>query len=137
LLSYLRQFSEKVFRQGQTFGNGPGLETSMDIVGHVSNLHHLGHVFNTYLHVLHMSSVFSACVWSDLFTRVWLVVLISPQRRSLQTSPGPPSAARPCLRDDNDWITNCGVQAEFNELLEILRRNVAVMYLPDPSPEWE
>jgi hypothetical protein len=25
------------------------------VIGHVSNLHHLGHVFNTYQHVLHMS----------------------------------------------------------------------------------
>ncbi len=39
--------------------------------------------------------------------------------------------------DNNDWITGCGVQAEFNELLEILRRNVAVMDLPDPPPVWE
>ncbi|MFW2338938.1 MAG: SdrD B-like domain-containing protein [Acidimicrobiia bacterium] len=39
--------------------------------------------------------------------------------------------------DRTDWITDCETQAEFNELLGLLKRNVAVMDLPDPPFWWE
>jgi hypothetical protein len=39
--------------------------------------------------------------------------------------------------DRNDWIRDCDVQAEFNVLRGIYRRNVAEMDLPDPPRWWE
>jgi hypothetical protein len=39
--------------------------------------------------------------------------------------------------DRNDWITDCKAQTEFNELLGLLKRNIAVMDLPDPPHWWE
>lgn len=38
--------------------------------------------------------------------------------------------------DWNDWITDCESQAEFRDLLGILRRNVGTMDLPDPPAWW-
>ena len=39
--------------------------------------------------------------------------------------------------DRNDWIADCEVQAEFNALLALLKRNVATMALPHPRGRWE
>ena len=39
--------------------------------------------------------------------------------------------------DWTDWITDCVTQVEVNELLGLLKRNVAVMDVPDPPFWWK